>query len=77
MQNVSRFASGILTPDPFVMVIVHVGKINGRYGSIVRGTRGNPDNSNRVLCGRCGCLRQEGMKEVGKKEMTQIVNSQL
>lgn len=77
MQNIPGFASGIFSPDPFVVMIVHVRKINRRFGSVVRGTRGNPNDPNRILWGHFRRFNQEGMKKVGEKEMAEVVNSQL
>lgn len=77
MQNISRLAPGILTPDTLFGMIAHVGKVNGRIGGIVCSTRGDPNDPNRILWCYSGCFNKKRMKKVSKKEMTEVVNSQL
>lgn len=77
MQNISRLASGILTPDTLFGMVVHIGKVNCRLGGIVCSTRGDPNDPDGILWCDAGRFNKKRMKKLSEKEMTEVVNPQL
>ena len=77
MNDIAGLAAGVLAPDAFLFVIVHVGEVNGRIRCSVRSARRHPNDTYGVgwcYLGGCGKERRD---ELGEKEVTKVVDAKL
>ena len=76
MNDIASLAARVFAPDALLLVIVHVGKVDGRMWCSVSSARRHPNDANGVGWRHLGGLGKERRKKVGEKEVAKVVEAE-